>query len=105
MTINQEKLNEALAYVKHHNDWRKGADIKMCDPRELSIALDLIMEAAQRYAELEKENAQAQEDIKVLREAVSGSIKLISSKVIANVMPKEQEANYKALEQTNRGVK
>jgi len=31
-------------------------------------------------------------------EALEGSIKLIGRKVISNVMPKEQEANYEALQ-------
>jgi hypothetical protein len=42
---------EAIQVLKHHNKWRKGADIEMTDPKILSEAIDEII----RHYELYKE--------------------------------------------------
>ena len=37
------KIQEALSLLEHHNKWRRGADIKMIDPKMLGEAIDLIV--------------------------------------------------------------
>lgn len=38
-------LQEAVAILENHNKWRRGDDtIKMAEPKELGIAIDLIVE-------------------------------------------------------------
>jgi hypothetical protein len=34
-------LNQAIKVLKHHQKWRKGADIKPTEPRELTEALEI----------------------------------------------------------------
>lgn len=36
-------LNKAVSILKIHQEWRKGADIVMIEPRELSEAIDMIL--------------------------------------------------------------
>ena len=36
-------VQEALRLLEHHNKWRKGADIKMPNPKDLSEAIDTVV--------------------------------------------------------------
>jgi len=38
---------QAIALVKRHNRWRRGAEIPMEDPKTLGLALDLVISLAQ----------------------------------------------------------
>ena len=35
--------DEAVAILKRHNEWRRGAEIPMEDPRDLGIAIDTVI--------------------------------------------------------------
>lgn len=35
------KLQKAIEVLKHNNAWRKGAEIKMTDSKELTEAIDI----------------------------------------------------------------
>lgn len=37
------EIQEAVKILKHHNKWRKGADIKMVDPKTLTSAIETII--------------------------------------------------------------
>ena len=37
----------AIAYVRDHNAWRRGADTVMPDPRTLGQAIDIVLRAAE----------------------------------------------------------
>jgi len=47
-----EKITAAIQTVKRHQEWRKGADTPQISPKELTEALDIVIEAASRYEEL-----------------------------------------------------
>lgn len=36
-------IKNAIELLKHHNKWRKGADVKMVSPKALSEAIDIIV--------------------------------------------------------------
>jgi hypothetical protein len=36
-------IQEAVKLLEQHNKWRRGADIKMVDPKMLGEAIDLIV--------------------------------------------------------------
>ena len=39
------KIQEAVALLENHNKWRRGDDtLEMADPKELGIAIDLMVE-------------------------------------------------------------
>ena len=38
------ELNEAIKLLKHHNKWRKGADIPIIQPTVLTEVIDTIIE-------------------------------------------------------------
>lgn len=48
------EIQEAVKILKHHNKWRKGADIKMVDPKVLSEAIDTVIGEYETY-DLEEE--------------------------------------------------
>ena len=37
-------LAEAIQILKTHNEWRRGAEIDMLEPRLIGIAIDVILE-------------------------------------------------------------
>lgn len=37
-------LPEAIQILKTHNEWRRGAEIDMLEPRLIGIAIDVILE-------------------------------------------------------------
>ena len=45
-------IEEAVALLKQHNKWRRGADIPMTDARKLGTAIDVIV----AYYETEKDD-------------------------------------------------
>ena len=49
MTIDPKQLAEAIAIVKRHQDWRRGAEIEMENPKELGVAIDETLEAAKAH--------------------------------------------------------
>ena len=38
-------IEEAIEILKHHNEWRRGAnlELKMVNPTELGIAIDIVI--------------------------------------------------------------
>ena len=49
-----EGLDEAISIVSRHQDWRRGAEIEMENPKVLGVSIDKILEAARAYAALPK---------------------------------------------------
>lgn len=47
--IDEMTLGDAIHALKSHQCWRMGADIEMLHPKAISMALDLVIEAAERY--------------------------------------------------------
>jgi hypothetical protein len=41
-------IAEAIALLKTHNRWRRGADIPMPDARQLGIAIDVLLDEIER---------------------------------------------------------
>lgn len=37
-------LQEATEILKHHQKWRRGAEIEQIEPKKLGIAIDVILE-------------------------------------------------------------
>ena len=37
-------LKKAISVLRKHNKWRRGADIKQLDPKEIGEAIDKILE-------------------------------------------------------------
>ena len=37
------KIEEAIAILKQHNEWRRGADIPMTDPKVIGEAIDCVV--------------------------------------------------------------
>ena len=37
-------IKKAIEITKHHQAWRRGAEIEMLSPREIGIAIDIIIE-------------------------------------------------------------
>jgi len=45
LKTNKMELKQAIGILETHNRWRRGEDVEpMIDPRELGIAIDLIVE-------------------------------------------------------------
>jgi hypothetical protein len=42
------EVKEAVKILKHHNKWRKGADIKMVDPKTLTEAIETIVKTYEK---------------------------------------------------------
>lgn len=56
------KIEEAIAILKQHNKWRRGADILMTDPKILGEAIDCVVDY---FADISK-NVLTWQDIKKL---------------------------------------
>lgn len=56
MDMQTEKmtLEEAIAIIKSHHEWRSGADTKMLDPQEISEAMYLVIAAAECWENMEE---------------------------------------------------
>ena len=45
LKVNKMELKQAIGILETHNRWRRGEDVEpMIDPKELGIAIDLIVE-------------------------------------------------------------
>lgn len=53
MTHTKEDLITALAIIKRHQDWRRGADIEPSHPTELGHAIDIALSALQLAIDLQ----------------------------------------------------
>ena len=42
------KLSEARKILKHHNDWRRGADIPVMNSTDLGVAIEIILQSFNR---------------------------------------------------------
>lgn len=42
-------IQTALKILKHHNDWRRGAEIAPYNPKELGIAMDVLIEYVENH--------------------------------------------------------
>lgn len=42
-------VKEAIKIVSRHNLWRRGAEIPMENPKELGVALDVVLRELRRY--------------------------------------------------------
>ena len=42
-------IEEAVALLKQHNKWRRGADIPMLNPREITEAINIAVAEIERW--------------------------------------------------------
>ena len=49
-------LKQAISILKQHNDWRKGAETPMIEPKELSMAIDLILKEVKKNESAQRDN-------------------------------------------------
>ena len=47
------KIEEAINTLKEFNEWRRGAYITMPDPKEIGIAIDIVVKHHEAMHELE----------------------------------------------------
>jgi len=52
-----EQLKEAIERLKKHNEWRRGADIDMCEPKQLGKDIETLIQYASECQDLREENA------------------------------------------------
>lgn len=50
--IMNEELKVAIELVQRHQDWRRGAEIEMENPKELGVSIDTVIEAARELLQL-----------------------------------------------------
>lgn len=49
-------LGKATSILQEHNDWRKGAEREMLQPKILSEAIDAVVDAGRKYHDLTHSN-------------------------------------------------
>ena len=47
-------IDEAIKVLKLHNKWRRGAEIEMQTPKQIGIAIDVVISQINRNAHIEK---------------------------------------------------
>ena len=45
-------IKKAIEITKHHQAWRRGAEIEMLSPREIGIAIDVLIEKVEGNSSL-----------------------------------------------------
>ena len=38
------EIQDAINLLEYHNKWRRGADVKMVNPTDLGVAIDIVVE-------------------------------------------------------------
>jgi hypothetical protein len=49
-----EELKKACELLRYYNEWRRGGDGKMQNPKQVGIALDLVLDFVEEHSNLEK---------------------------------------------------
>lgn len=55
------ELKQAIEILMLHNEWRRGANIKLEDPFVIGKAIDIVLEAAIKYEKLYEEKSNKEE--------------------------------------------
>ena len=50
------KLKTAIKILEDHNKWRRGAEIKMQEPKDIGIAIETVIDKIKQIKELLNEN-------------------------------------------------
>lgn len=43
-TYNEMTVTEAITILESHNEWRRGAETQMGNPKDLGIAIEIVLE-------------------------------------------------------------
>ena len=50
--MTNEEFKEAIELVQRHQDWRRGAETEMENPKELGVSIDTVLKSARELSQL-----------------------------------------------------